>query len=69
MSEVKLDWAGLMQIGLHQLGLSTSEFWQLTPFELTVKMGLNPSASNSMTRTRLTDLINKFPDKASDAKW
>lgn len=67
MSKDKLDWVGLMHIGLHQLGLSSVEFWQLTPFELTVKMGLKPGKTNVMTRTGLTDLINKFPDKASDA--
>jgi uncharacterized phage protein (TIGR02216 family) len=66
MSEEKLDWVGLMDIGLHQLGLSTTEFWHLTPFELTVKMGLKQGQSNVMTRSVLSDLINKFPDKASD---
>ena len=67
MSEGKLDWAGLMRIGLHGLGLSTSEFWQLTPFELTIKMGLKHGQSSVMTRSGLTDLIKKFPDKASEA--
>jgi uncharacterized phage protein (TIGR02216 family) len=66
MSCEKLDWHGLMHIGMHQLGLSTAEFWQLTPFELTVKMGLKPGQSQVMTRSGLSDLINKFPDKASD---
>jgi uncharacterized phage protein (TIGR02216 family) len=66
MSKDKLDWASLMHIGLHQLGLSTYEFWNLTPFELTVKMGLRSGQLNVMSRTGLDDLINKFPDKASE---
>jgi uncharacterized phage protein (TIGR02216 family) len=66
MSERKIDWLGLMHIGLHQLALSTDEFWHLTPFELTVKMGLGSGPSNVMTRQGFTDLINKFPDRGSD---
>jgi uncharacterized phage protein (TIGR02216 family) len=34
-----MDWAGLMQVGLHVLGMRPRDFWALTPVELRMKLG------------------------------
>lgn len=57
-----LDWPGLMRAGLHGLGLRPAEFWALTPAELAVMLGIDPGAAG-MTRTRLDDLMARFPDR------
>lgn len=56
-----IDWAGLMQVGLHGLGLQPSEFWRLTPVELRIKLGAQSGAA-PLTRARLDDLARAFPD-------
>lgn len=58
----QFDWVGLMQLGLHELGLSVSEFWALTPFELAVKAGVAGQASASLNRQELNALCAQFPD-------
>ena len=63
-----LDWAGLMQAGLTRaslggLGLAPREFWDLTPAELALMLGIEPGGgAQAMTRGRLADLAAKFPD-------
>jgi uncharacterized phage protein (TIGR02216 family) len=56
-----IDWAGLMQVGLHGLGMQPAEFWRLTPVELRIKLGAQ-SSSAPLTRARLDDLARAFPD-------
>ncbi|MGO4907143.1 rcc01693 family protein [Pseudorhodobacter sp. W20_MBD10_FR17] len=56
-----IDWAGLMQVGLHGLGLQPDAFWRLTPVELRIKLGAQASAA-PLTRARLEDLARAFPD-------
>lgn len=34
-----IDWAALMQVGLHGLGMQPDAFWRLTPVELRIKLG------------------------------
>jgi uncharacterized phage protein (TIGR02216 family) len=56
-----IDWAGLMQVGLHGLGMVPQEFWRLTPVELRIKLGAAASAA-PLSRARLEDLARAFPD-------
>lgn len=56
-----IDWAGLMQVGLHGLGMQPAEFWRLTPVELRIKLGAQ-AGSAPLTRARLEDLARAFPD-------
>jgi len=62
MSGERLDWVGLMHVGLHQLRLSVDEFWALTPNELSVKLGGANSAAQVMTKTGLGELLAQYPD-------
>lgn len=59
---MRLDWAGLMRLGLRGLGLRPAEFWQLTPVELMVMLGREAGAP-PMTRARLEALARVFPDR------
>ncbi|MGB3277797.1 MAG: rcc01693 family protein [Pseudorhodobacter sp.] len=56
-----IDWAGLMQVGLHGLGLQPEAFWRLTPVELRIKLGAQAGAA-PLTRARLDELARAFPD-------
>jgi uncharacterized phage protein (TIGR02216 family) len=56
-----IDWAALMQVGLHGLGMQPDAFWRLTPVELRIKLGAQ-AGSAPLTRTRLEDLARAFPD-------
>jgi uncharacterized phage protein (TIGR02216 family) len=56
-----IDWAGLMQVGLHGLGMQPEAFWRLTPVELRIKLGAQASTA-PLTRARLEDLARAFPD-------
>ncbi|MDO5369855.1 phage tail assembly chaperone [Paracoccus sp. (in: a-proteobacteria)] len=56
-----LDWPGLMRAGLRGLGLRPREFWDLTPAELALMLGIEFGAG-AMTRGRLGDLMAEFPD-------
>ena len=55
------DWPSLLRAGLHGLGLKPSEFWELTPAELGLMLGLDAAVS-PLGRTRLNELIRDFPD-------
>ena len=56
-----LDWPGLMRAGMRDLRLLPDQFWQLTPSELALMLGVEPAPAR-MTRDRLADLLMKFPD-------
>lgn len=56
-----LDWAGLMRAGLRGLGLTPDQFWALTPAELAMMLGVE-FGGGGMTRSRLDDLLRRFPD-------
>ena len=62
MSE-RFDWSALMRAGMQGLGLSPSDFWALTPFELSLMLGFEGGAS-PMLRGRLDELSRTFPDKS-----
>lgn len=62
-----LDWAGLMQAGLTRaslggLGLAPREFWDLTPAELALMLGIEPGRGGGMSRAGLEALMARFPD-------
>ena len=68
-----LDWAGLMRAGLHGLRLHPAEFWDLTPAELALMLGVEPGAgagagvrAGAMTRRGLGELMARFPDGPAD---
>ena len=56
-----LDWNSLMRAGLNGLGLKPTEFWALTPVELSIMLGLE-TKDIPLGRTRLEEMIRAFPD-------
>ena len=57
----RLDWPGLMRAGMRGLGLKPREFWDLTPAELALMLGIE-FGTGAMTRGRLGALMAEFPD-------
>ena len=60
-----IDWRGLMQAGLHGLGLEPAVFWRLTPVELKIMLG-REGLVPPLTRARLAELAAAFPDVRKD---
>lgn len=60
-----IDWAGLIRVGLHGLGLEPVGFWRLTPVELRLMLGAQASDA-PLTRARLAELAAAFPDVAKE---
>jgi uncharacterized phage protein (TIGR02216 family) len=60
-----IDWRGLMQAGLHGLGLEPAVFWRLTPVELRMMLGREQMVP-PLTRARLAELAAAFPDARKD---
>lgn len=58
----RIDWAGLMRLGLVELRLAPEVFWALTPAELLLIAGV-ARAPASLTRAGLEGLIARFPDR------
>lgn len=61
------DWPTLMQAGMRGLGLSPTEFWQLTPAELRLLLGASPSNA-PLARTRLDELLATYPDTKKETE-
>lgn len=62
----RIDWPGLMRIGLGQLRLAPDEFWAMTPVEFRCAMegaGLVPIGGQALGRSHLRALIAAFPDR------
>ena len=55
------DWPALMRAGMRGLGLRPAEFWDLTPAELRLLLGLE-AGGPAMNRDRLDALLAQFPD-------
>ncbi|WP_374644527.1 rcc01693 family protein [Tabrizicola sp.] len=62
-----IDWRGLMQAGLHGLGLEPAVFWRLTPVELRIMLG-REGLVPPLTRARLAELAAAFPDVRKDGR-
>lgn len=60
-----IDWRGLLQAGLHGLGLEPAVFWRLTPVELRIMLG-REGLVPPLTRARLAELAAAFPDARKD---
>lgn len=60
-----IDWRGLLQAGLHGLGLEPAVFWRLTPVELKIMLG-REGLVPPLTRARLEELAAAFPDTRKD---
>ena len=58
----RIDWAGLMRLGLVELRLTPEVFWTLTPGELLLMAGVGPVRA-PLTRTGLEALLARFPDR------
>jgi len=56
------DWPALMRAGFRGLGLRPDQFWQLTPAELMLMLGVGTTDA-PMGRARLEELAQAFPDK------
>jgi len=56
----RIDWPGLMRVGLHGLGLTPTEFWRLSPVELRIMLGADQTPA--LTRARFEELAAAFPD-------
>jgi uncharacterized phage protein (TIGR02216 family) len=59
----RIDWAGLMRLGLVELRLAPEVFWALTPGELLLIAGFAP-ARVPLTRAGLEALLARFPDRS-----
>lgn len=59
------DWPALMHAGMRGLGLSPTEFWQLTPAELQLLLGATPSNA-PLARARLNELLAAYPDRKEE---
>ena len=59
------DWPALMRAGINGLRLKPSEFWALTPAELLLMLGAG-SGSAPLSRARLDELAQAYPDKTPD---
>ena len=60
-----MDWPALMRLGLGRLGLLgllPDQFWDLTPYELLVMLGVGPHP-HAMTRSALETLEAEFDQK------
>ncbi|MGV6839073.1 MAG: phage tail assembly chaperone [Planktomarina sp.] len=56
-----LAWGDMLRLGLARLHLRPDQFWALTPAELMLMLGLDPS-SGALSRDGLSDLMAQFPD-------
>jgi uncharacterized phage protein (TIGR02216 family) len=58
----RIDWPGLMRVGLGRLGLMPDQFWRLSPVELRMMLGAE-AAVPPLTRARLEELAAAYPDQ------
>ncbi len=58
----RIDWAGLMRLGLVELRLAPDAFWALTPGELLLIAGVTPGQA-PLSRAGLAALLERFPDR------
>ena len=60
-----LPWNELMAFGMGRLGLSSGEFWSMTPRELMASAGIlgeTNSPQEPITRGKLAEMIRLYPD-------
>jgi len=57
------DWPSMLRAGLHGLQLKPDEFWALTPVEFLVMLGLEQGGAQTLSRSGLAELLDRFPDR------
>lgn len=62
-----IAWPALMRAGLRDLGLKPSEFWSLTPAELTVMLDAG-ARNDALDRSGFDALLAAFPDDVDEEK-
>ena len=60
------DWPALMRAGMQGLGLRPAEFWDLTPADLLMMLGLDGTSAPVLGRQRLAELSAQYPDISND---
>ena len=53
------EWSALLRAGVQGAGLKPAEFWALTPYELSVMLGVE-TRQTPLTRVRLMELDARF---------
>jgi uncharacterized phage protein (TIGR02216 family) len=66
MTATPRPWARLIGFGLGVLRLSPDAFWRMTPRELAYAIDAATGGTEQMDRTALSDLMNRFPDRAGE---
>ena len=56
-----LDWAGMLRAGMCGAGLRPADVWALTPAELLLLVGPEPS-TRPLGRGGMDQLLTQFPD-------
>ncbi len=65
MEPERIDWPGLMRLGLGKLRLAPESFWQMTPTELLRALegaGVLPIGGHGLRRAGLERLMSAYPD-------
>jgi uncharacterized phage protein (TIGR02216 family) len=70
MSAGRIDWPGLMRVGLGALRLSPEAFWSMTPreFEAACTVLGFGKGRGAMSRSGLDALRAKYPDEPVERK-
>lgn len=58
----RFDWPALLRAGVRGLGLRPAQFWQLTPVELRLMLGID-GQNTPMDRAALDALEMAYPDE------
>lgn len=61
----QFDWPALLRAGVKGLGLKPGEFWQLTPAEFRLMLGID-GGDAPMSRKGLDALARAYPDEVKD---
>jgi uncharacterized phage protein (TIGR02216 family) len=64
---MKFDWPALLKAGVRGLGLRPDQFWQLTPAEFRMMLGID-AGSAPMGRSALDALSQAYPDEKRTPK-
>ncbi|MBB5722062.1 putative phage protein (TIGR02216 family) [Loktanella ponticola] len=59
---MKFDWPALLKAGVRGLSLRPDQFWQLTPAEFRLMLGID-AGSAPMGRSALDALSQAYPDE------
>ena len=58
----RFDWPALMRAGMGGLRLTPAQFWDLTPAELALMLGVE-GGTKPLRRDGLAALMDAFPDR------